>query len=946
MNYSTKRTLSLISGLMMSFFLCTSLNLNAQMEKRVETGALLELKGKIWSGAGQAGVTGFDGFESYWSVAPANQKPALFMDYYDTYNIGPKWTHELKQELLKFHRQGYYVIPQIGLNLDYFWQDIVAGKHEKELDNLVKGFQYLGIPVFLRIGYEFNNQKSWPANDYIKIYQIITDKLRAGGVEVATVFNAGLSGNQGVAGFYPGSDYVDWVGYNTFSWDISGGNHTIIHEFLNLAGAENKPIMIGEASPTAVNQVTYNNWNGFYETYFSMIEQRGQIKQMCYINWSWDIQDMVAGNGLFPWGDSRLNMPGSVKDQFFARMNKPEYFFATSEENTRKLFFYNDNAAPSTPSGLTVSGENIVWNGVSDSGEAGLAHYTIYKDGQFWDYVTTPEYPVADLGYGDVANVQVLAMDRAGNASALSSGLAVQMNDRYELIYDGEFDMPSTSWGLDWQWKGSQDGGAKPAPDDITGNLTGGGILSGENCIKLTWDKRPNVPADWKIQLMQHFQVVKDEVYTISFMAKAEKPVTFKLKFMDHAPHWDCTHFPAGVDPNFSTEWQIYDEWEVSLTTEPQTYTFVTTSPETETARLSFMFGHLDQPVVVYVDAVSVSAGTGSILKANAGPDITVEDPEKDGADVTLDGSASQAINGKIVDYTWEIETIGTRKGVTQTVNLPIGQYKATLTVTDEDGATDSDEVTIKVLEEYVPPREHTPYQGKAQVIPGLIEAEHFDEGGEGKAYHDTDNNNAGGQVRPSDGVDVGANPHAVGWTANGEWLKYTVEVTPGTYRVDARVASEVSNPGDIKVSLSENGKDFRELTTIDVTNTGGWNTWEVVSKTVEITEEAYDAVLLLDIINGSLNVDWLEFVTVRTAKKALSADEIKQIRIYPNPVEKGSVLTIEGIDNNQQYQVINIEGKAVLSGKGNKLTVPSLESGKYFILLNNNKKTYQFMVK
>ena len=149
----------LIAG---SFF---TISTHAQFDSsRVETGALLELDGKIWSGAGQAGVTGFDGFESYWSIAPSNQKPSIFMDYYDSYNIGPEWTHELKQELLKFHRQGYYVIPQIGYNIDYFWEEILSGGHQTELDNLVKGFQYLGIPVFLRIGYEFNNQKRLAAS--------------------------------------------------------------------------------------------------------------------------------------------------------------------------------------------------------------------------------------------------------------------------------------------------------------------------------------------------------------------------------------------------------------------------------------------------------------------------------------------------------------------------------------------------------------------------------------------------------------------------------------------------------------------------------------------------------------------------------------------------------------------------------------------------------------
>ncbi len=942
MNYSKKGTLSLM---IMSFFLCLTLNLSAQKPSvdstRIETGALLELKGKIWSGAGQAGVTGFDGFESYWATAPAHQKPAIFMDYYDSYNIGPKWTHELKQELLKFHRQGYYVIPQIGYHLDYFYKAIINGEHEKELDNLVKGFQYLGMPVFLRIGYEFNNQKKWTEEEYIKVYQIITDKLRAGGVEVATVYNAGLSGHQNVEGYYPGNEYVDWIGFNAFQWDIAGGKHSTALQFFEMSDSLQKPVLIGEASTTAVNQRTADQWEPFFEPYFSMIEQRKSIKQMCYINWSWDIQDMVGGNGFFPWGDSRLHMPWSVHDQFFTRLDKEEYFFATSEETTRKLFFYEDDQAPTAPSGLSVSGENIVWSPSTDKGESGHAHYTIYKNGQFWDYVTTPEYPVADLGYGDMANVQVLAMDRAGNASPLSSALAVKMNDRYELIWDGEFDMPPTSWAVDWQFKGSQDGGAKNAPDDITGNIVDGGILSGEKCIKLSWDFKPDIPIDWKIQLFQNFQVVKGEVYTISFMAKAAQPVTFKLKFMDHAPKWDITHVPAGRDPDFTNEWQVYEEWEVSLTTEPQTYTFVTTSPETETAKLAFMVGHLD-PVDIYLDAISMSAGGGSVLIANAGGNQTVEDKGNDGENVTLDGSNSRAVNGTITDYTWEVENIGTFKGAVQTVNLTKGEYKATLTVTADDGSTDTDEVTIKVIEEgsIVIPPDHTPYNGVAQTIPGKIEAEFFDEGGEGKAYHDADAGNAGGQVRPTEGVDIGANPHAVGWTKNGEWLKYTVKATAGTYKLNARVASALESAGAITVSL-----DGKKLAEFDVLNTGGWGAWKILSETVTIPEGGDALVLQIDIAGGDLNLDYLEFVGPKSDKKAIFIGELDSIKFYPNPVERGSLITFDGVDSNVAYKVIDLAGKTVLSGTGNKFSAPE-EAGEYIILLNNTKKAQKLIVK
>src|SRR5438552_2565558 len=48
-----------------------------------------------------------------------------------------------------------------------------------------------------------------------------------------------------------------------------------------------------------------------------------------------------------------------------------------------------------------------------------------------------------------------------------------------------------------------------------------------------------------------------------------------------------------------------------------------------------------------------------------------------------------------------------------------------------------------------------TPFTGVPYPIPGTIEAENFDKGGEGVAYHDTDAANLGGQYRTTEGVDI-----------------------------------------------------------------------------------------------------------------------------------------------------------------------------------------------
>ena len=62
-----------------------------------------------------------------------------------------------------------------------------------------------------------------------------------------------------------------------------------------------------------------------------------------------------------------------------------------------------------------------------------------------------------------------------------------------------------------------------------------------------------------------------------------------------------------------------------------------------------------------------------------------------------------------------------------------------------------------------------TSYSGRPIAIPGIIEAENFDNGGEGSAYHDTTAGNATGQYRATDvdidiTSDVGGG-YSVGWT-------------------------------------------------------------------------------------------------------------------------------------------------------------------------------------
>lgn len=119
-----------------------------------------------------------------------------------------------------------------------------------------------------------------------------------------------------------------------------------------------------------------------------------------------------------------------------------------------------------------------------------------------------------------------------------------------------------------------------------------------------------------------------------------------------------------------------------------------------------------------------------------------------------------------------------------------------------------------------------TPFRGKPHAIPGTIELEDFDEGGEGVAYHDEEAENQEKAHAPyrEGGVDLewreaASQKYNLGWTRPGEWLIYTVEVKEaGTYRIDSMVACE-GEGGTFRLEID--GKDVSGA--VRVPDTGGW---------------------------------------------------------------------------------------------------------------------------
>ena len=140
--------------------------------------------------------------------------------------------------------------------------------------------------------------------------------------------------------------------------------------------------------------------------------------------------------------------------------------------------------------------------------------------------------------------------------------------------------------------------------------------------------------------------------------------------------------------------------------------------------------------------------------------------------------------------------------------------------------------------------------------LPGRIEAEDYDAGGEGVAYHDNETANLGGVYRPAEGVDIepfiGSPGYNVGWIRPGEWLRYTVNVSAtGPYTIRVRGASRWGQPS---LSLFVDGSP---TATVPVAETNSYDLFALTNATVNLTAGEHQLRLGL---SGYFNLDYIEF--------------------------------------------------------------------------------------
>lgn len=188
------------------------------------------------------------------------------------------------------------------------------------------------------------------------------------------------------------------------------------------------------------------------------------------------------------------------------------------------------------------------------------------------------------------------------------------------------------------------------------------------------------------------------------------------------------------------------------------------------------------------------------------------------------------------------------------------------------------------------------PYGGKPVLVPGIVQAENFDLGGDNVGYHTKDNINHLGQYRLTEGVslekstDTGGG-YNVGWARGGDWLNYTIKVDKaGTYTLQTRVAC-----------LGQGGSFHYKLDFVDATSqqtipdTGGWQNWITLTTTIHLPIGRHVLQLHEDTpgADGSGDVGNFNWIKI---KKGGSVDGRQKILNFLNSTS--GVATVMGMHN------------------------------------------------
>ncbi len=254
-----------------------------------------------------------------------------------------------------------------------------------------------------------------------------------------------------------------------------------------------------------------------------------------------------------------------------------------------------------------------------------------------------------------------------------------------------------------------------------------------------------------------------------SFWLKIDDGDWFKWKIDDKKQNWGKRGKKRG-GKNRRWNWQEVNNYNFS----DGTHTLTVAQRGGNEARLDkFYIGNSEPSGIVGIANNCVVPNQPPVAATGPNLTITATDSDTNGTElITLDGSGSEDSDGTITDYIWTKRGTKLATGINPTISLSVGTHPLLLTVVDENGASDNQEVTI-IVESGPPGEDHIWLEAECGTVGSLWDTPVDDNASNGVFTTILSGNNS------VDGAPT---------NAEEGHITYNFEVSAGAYNLWARV--------------------------------------------------------------------------------------------------------------------------------------------------------------
>lgn len=211
--------------------------------------------------------------------------------------------------------------PAHSRTAETLFSDITNGTYDADIANVASTLGALNRPVFIRWGQEMEDPTGrypWASPDadgYIKAYRYFVAHCRPW-AHGRFYFVWSPKGKKNMSAYYPGADYVDYVGVSVYGleqWDIDHFGkprdfNERFHEIYSFASDYNKPVMIAElgvAGDSAYRRLWFSQIASALKlfprlrivVYFNVEDPEPWPKPYGNPDWRIDPGDLVAADG-------------------------------------------------------------------------------------------------------------------------------------------------------------------------------------------------------------------------------------------------------------------------------------------------------------------------------------------------------------------------------------------------------------------------------------------------------------------------------------------------------------------------------------------------------------------------------------------------------------------------------------------------------------------------